>query len=389
LNFMGESIIVQLVESLVSDDVEVVSRTSAVFSILVKNVFIASSHAMQVPNVIPNLISCMNSNQSDCDIQVYICSALESLINFEDFSLRAGIVQDGGMYALSDALRLHGTNPKLVEFACRVLSLVIPSSDGDTITSMRGPLGDTLMGVLQAHVDNADAESAVMDALWTCCSQDDYFKHIMITSDFVSMVVQVMTLQLGSAEVQSSGCRLLWILSSYGTGKDAIGHVGGVAAVVNAMLAHNQSTTVQKEGLSALKNLATASKNKSMIEQAGGEDAVLYALWIHYRHPQVISSAYSALNNIAVDSATKTVKLMNEKTIESSVFAMSRFSMDETVQKNICFYLKSLSYLPGNLEIMYRYSDRLIPLLYAAADNFPQYCNDRAASVIKKIQQYD
>jgi hypothetical protein len=388
LNFMSESIIVQLVESLLSDDVEVVSRTSAVFSILVKNVFIASIHAMQVPNVIPNLISCMNSNQSDCDIQVYICSALESLINFEDFSLRAGIAQDGGMHALSDALRLHGTNPKLVEFACRALSLVIPSSDGDTIASMRGPLGDTLMGVLQAHVDNADAESAVMDALWTCCSQDDYFKHIMINSDSLSVVVQVMTLQLGSAEVQRSGCSLLWILSSYGTGKDAIGHFGGVAAVVNALLAHNESTTVQKEGLCALKNLATASNNRSMIEQAGGEDAVLYALWIHYRHPQVISSAYSALNNIAVDSATKTVKLMNEKTIESSVFAMSRFSMDETVQKNICFYLKSLSYLPGNLEIMYRYSDRLIPLLYAAADTFPQYCHDRAASVIGKIQQY-
>lgn len=388
LNFMGESIIVQLVESLHSDNSEVVSLASAVLAILVKNVFVASSHAMQVPNVIGILIACMNSNQSDCDIQIYVCSALESLINFEDFSLRAEIAHDGGLDAICDALRLHGTSPRLVEFACRVLSLVIPSSDGNAITAMRSPLGDTLLRVLQAHVDNSDTESAVMDALWTCCSQDDYFKHLLVGSDSLSVVVQVMTLQLGSAEVQRSGCSLLWILSSYGNGKEAIGHFGGVAAVVNALLAHNESTTVQKEGLTALKNLATASNNKGMIEEAGGEDAVLYALWIHYRHPQVISSAYSALNNIAVDSATKTVKMMNEKTIENCVFAMSRFSTDETVQKNVCFYLKSLSYLPANLETMGRYSDQLIPLLYAAADTFPQYCRDRAVSVIGKIQQY-
>eukprot|EP00980_Cylindrotheca_fusiformis_P011245 scaffold2577_cov123-Cylindrotheca_fusiformis.AAC.2 len=389
LNFMGESIIVHLVESLVSDNVEVASRAVAVLSILLKNVFVASSHAMQVPNFIVTLLSCMSKNQTNCDIQIYVCSALESLMNFEDDSLRAEISRGGGLDAISNSIRLHGTNPKLVDFACRVLSLFVSSvNDAKMVASLRNSLGDTLTAALEAHVDSAGTESAVMDALWSCCSHDDYFKRLLITNGSLGMIVQVMTLHLGSAEVQRSGCSLLWILSSYGSGKDTIGQFGGVAAVINALLAHNESTTVQKEGLTALKNLATASQNKNMIEEAGGEDAVLYALWIHYKHPQVISSAFSALNNIAVDSATKSVKLMNEKTIEICVFAMSRFPMDETVQKNVCFYLKSLSYSPANLEMICQYRDQVIPLLHAASDTFPQSCRDRARSVIGKMKKF-
>jgi len=386
LNFMGESIIVQMLDSVLSSDFGLVERASSVLAILLKNVFIASGHALQYPNVTDLLLSCITSNRKNCNIQINILSSLESLINFEDVSLRANIALDGGVEALCDALRTHGRDPRLVEFACRVLSLVIPSS-GNALTSIRNMLSVTLIQMLRTNASNPDAEAAVMDVLWTCCSQDDYFKNEVMRQDVISSIIQVMKRQLGSSDVQRSGCSLLWVLSSYGSeGKETIGGCGGVPAVVNALLAHSQSTTVQKEGLTALKNLATASDNKRAIEQVGGEDAVLYALWIHYKNPQVVSNAYSALNNIAVDSPTKSVKLMNEKTFANSTSAMRRFSSDESVQKNVCFYLKSCSYLPGNLEFINRYGDKLVPLLQVAATKFPDQCGDPAISVISKIQ---
>ncbi|KAL3936136.1 MAG: hypothetical protein SGBAC_008481 [Bacillariaceae sp.] len=387
LNFMGESIIVQLLDSLMSPDFDLVERTSSVLAILLKNVFIASGHAMQYPNVTDHLVSCMGSNRSNCKILINMCSSLESLINFEDESLRAKIALDGGVEALSDALRTHGSDARLVEFDCRVLFLIIPSSC-NLVSSMRNMLSIPLTEVLHTHMKNPDAEAAAMDALWTCCGQDDYFKNELMRQESLTAIIQVMERLLGSAEVQRAGCSLLGVLSSHGSrGKETIGGFGGGAAVVNALLAHTQSSSVQKEGLSALKNLASATENKQVIEQAGGEEAVLYALWTHYKNPQVVSNAYSALNNIAVDSSTKAVKLMNEKTFENCSSAMKRFSKDEGVQKNVSVYLKSCSYLPENLKLMKKYVGKLVFSLQIAAKNFPEHCGDRANSVIVKLQQ--
>eukprot|EP00526_Cylindrotheca_closterium_P029028 CAMPEP_0113603662 /NCGR_PEP_ID=MMETSP0017_2-20120614/1394_1 /TAXON_ID=2856 /ORGANISM="Cylindrotheca closterium" /LENGTH=1147 /DNA_ID=CAMNT_0000512061 /DNA_START=123 /DNA_END=3562 /DNA_ORIENTATION=- /assembly_acc=CAM_ASM_000147 len=360
LDFMGESIIVQLLDSLLSPDFDLVERTSSVLAILLKNVFIASGHALQYPNVTDHLVTCMSTNRSNCKVQINMSSSLESLINFEDASLRAKIALDGGVEALCDALRTHGSDPILVEFACRVLFLVIPSS-GNHVTSMRNMLSVSLIQVLHTHMNNAEAEAAAMDALCTCCGQDEYFKNELIRQESLNAIIQVMGHQLGSAEVQRAACSLLGVLSSHGNrGKEVIGGFGGATAVVNALLAHNKSSSVQKEGLSTLKNLATTAENKRAIEQAGGEEAVLYALWTHYKNPQVVSNAYSALNNIAVDPPTKSVKLMNEKTFENCSSAMKRFAKDEGVQKNVCFYLKSCSYLQGNLEMMNRYAGKLV-----------------------------
>jgi hypothetical protein len=388
LNFMGDTFVEQLVESLDSTDIEVVSRFSGVLAFLFKKAITASNHAVQMPNAIYDLISCMKSNEFDPKIQTNVCYALEGLINVDDFGVRATIVQHGGLYAVCDALSFHMSSPILVQHACRVLCSIVPSSDGNMIASMRKALGDTLLEVLCQHIDNAETEAAVIDALWTCCGQDEYFKDILVNKESLSTIVQIMNRNLGSAEVQQSCSSLLWILSGYGNGKDAIGACGGVSAVVNALFAHNESTAIQKEGLAALKNLATTTNNKRLIEQVGGEDAVLYALQIHYNIPQVISTAYSALNNIAVDSETKIVKLMSDQTFEYGTSAMARFPMDEGIQKNICFYLKSCSYMPGNVEVMHRHSYRLIPLLNAAATNFPQHCHDRAIRLIEKMEQY-
>jgi hypothetical protein len=115
---------------------------------------------------------------------------------------------------------------------------------------------------------------------------------------------------------------------------------------------------------------------------------VIYALWIHYRDPEVVSIGLSALNNISVDSVSRSVAKMNEQILTIVVAAMKIFSMDEFVQKNACFYLKTCSYLPENVRIMCENSDTLLPLLLQAGDNFPKTCGDRSAAVITKITSY-
>ena len=76
---------------------------------------------------------------------------------------------------------------------------------------------------------------------------------------------------------------------------------------------------------------------------------------------------------------------MNDQVLSIVVAAMRVFPMDELVQKNACFYLKTCSYLPENVRMMSQNSDVLLSLLLQAGDNFPKTCGDRSAVVVTKI----
>jgi hypothetical protein len=388
LELMGNSTcIASLMAALGGDNSDVANRASAVLASLLSQVYTASNQVMQVPDAIQKLIFCLKSNELDPQIQVNICLILESLVNFEEYSV-VSIAESGALHVLCEAMNDHRTHVQLIEHSCRVMSSIIPSIDPNTMSSMKTTLGKTLIELLKSHMGHAEVESAIMEALWTCCGQDDYFKHILINESSMLSIVQTMTLQLGSAELQRCGCSLLWLLSGYGHGKQMIGECEGISAIVNALLAHNQSTAVQKEGMTALKNLATAPCNKPRLTKADGEITVLCSLRINYLDPLVISSALSALNNMAVDSETRTVSTMREEILDCIISAMGRFPAEEPLQKNACFYLKSCSYLPANLQMMNQRSAKLIPLLQRAAANFPPQCHGRAIGVISKMQKF-
>eukprot|EP00536_Pseudo-nitzschia_multiseries_P017625 jgi/Psemu1/248273/estExt_Genewise1.C_16850002 len=238
---------------------------------------------------------------------------------------------------------------------------------------------------LENHVENSDVVSAILDVLCTCCDRDDHFKNYLLEENRARMIINTMQLNLGSIGAQLNGCNLFSILSNFGNGKERIGKYGGIPTIINALLAHNDSTGVQRKGLVALKNLATAPANKPIINDMGGESSVIYALWINYRNPEVVSIGLSALNNIAVDPVTRSVAKMNEQAIIIVVAAMRNFPMDECVQKNACFYLKTCSYLPENVQMMCEQSEDLLPLLLQAGESFPDHCLNRANAVITKI----
>ena len=178
------------------------------------------------------------------------------------------------------------------------------------------------------------------------------------------------------------------MLTDFGSGKEITGRFEGISTVINALLAHNDSIEVQRKGLVTLKNLAIASVNKPMLTEMGGESTVIYSMYIHYRDPQVISTGLSALCNIAVDFISRGVAQMNDQILLIAVAAMQRFSMDELVQKNACFYLKTCSYIPPNVRMMCGKSYELFPLLLLAADNFPKPCGERANALVINIASY-
>jgi hypothetical protein len=385
--FMGNSSCVgYMVGLLNSDNVEFVDRASAILSTLTTKVFMAVNQMMQVPNIIRQLISCMNSQQSQHHIVTNICVILEALLNFEDTKLRYSIVENGGVAALCSAIDAHQANATLCKDACRVISLLVPCLDASALGTLKASLESTLIPLIQVHVDNPESEAAVLDLLWALGSTDDYFKGVLQSEQNLQLIVQAMSCHLGSGDLQRSGCGMLWLLSGYGNGKRLIGQLGGIQAILNAMLAHNQSTSIQKEGLTALKNLATEATNKPLLAEHDCVQVVTYALWINYQQPLVISSALSALNNIAIDSRTKSVAPLPPAILDITLSAMRRFPMDEVLQSNACFYLKSCTYLPDNRGLMKQHTKEIFSVLQQASTNFPNSCQERAQSIMKKVQ---
>jgi hypothetical protein len=390
LEFIGSATGINALMDTIGPEKEevVVTSSTRILASLLDKVYTASVYIMHNSEAIKKLILCMAANQGNHYIQINICSILESIISMEDDRIRGSIGDYGGVKAICDALILHGSNEVLVKQACGVLSSIVPACE-NILYKTTVQLDKTLIQTLQLHMENPEVQSTVMDVLSTCCRQDEYFKTIAVSDrNCIGSIIQSMNLHLGSAELQKSGCSLIWVISGFANSKETIGLQGGISAIVNGMLAHSDSTAIQKAGSAALKNLATLPCNKPLIAFVSGEDAVLYALLIHVRDPQVVSGALSALNNIAVDSETGNVSPMKEAVLQVVVIAMKLFSDVEVVQKNACFLLKSCSYSDFNLKLMTRSSEKLIPLLFHAAESFSQACGDRAMSVMSKMEKY-
>ena len=366
----------------------VVASSTRILASLLNKVYTASSDIMHNSEAIKTLILCMAGNQGNSYIQINICSILESIITLEDDRVRGSIGDNGGVDAICDALILHGSNQVLVQHACDVLSSIVPAAREKILENMRGQLDCALIQALQLHMENPEVQSAVMDVLSAYCRQDKHSKTIIASDpNGIGAIIQSMNLNVGSMELQRSGCNLIWVISGSTNSKESIGLQGGISAIVNGMLAHSDSAAIQKAGLAALKNLATVSCNKPLIASVRGEDAILYALWIHLRDPQIVSGALSALNNIVVDSETGQVGPMKEEVMQVVLIAMKQFSDVEHVQKNACFLLKSLSFSNFNLHAMTRSSTKLNPLLFHAAETFSSTCGDRARGVMSRMEE--
>jgi hypothetical protein len=374
-----------------SESNEVSCRSSAVLVSVLYNYPASSNYIMKCHGAIEKLISSLGSTQDDLEIQVNICSILNALVTGADLnSVIASLIgqNSNGIHTLCMSISSHSKNRMIPMTVCKILASIVPYLGTDAFSRSWELMKPPIIVSLKTHLEDPEVEAAVLDVLFIFCERDDNIKQFLLEDYQIRMIISAMQFSLGSDELQKSGCNLFSLLTDFGSGKEIIGRFEGISTVINALLAHNDSIEVQKKGLVALKNLATASVNKPMLTEMGGESTVIYSMYIHYRDPQVISTGLSALNNIAVDSISRSVAQMNDQVLMIAVAAMRRFPMDELVQKNACFYLKTCSYLPPNIRMMCEKSDELFPLLLLAADNFPKLCGERANALVTKIASY-
>jgi len=374
-----------------SENMEVSGRSSRILSSLLNKNPESAYEIAQNSYFVGRIIAIAASKRGDLTVQLSIFSIVHAIVTTSTEHV-AGITEmlyrHNGVQTMCMSVTSHPQNRLMAIHLCKIISSVIPFLDSGGIASSRDGIKFSLIYLLEDHLENPDVESAIFDAFCTCCDYDDLFKEFLLEDTRAQMIMNTMQLCLGSESLQASGCKLLSILSGFGSGKERIGNYGGIPVIVNALLAHNDSVRVQKTGLVVLKNLATVPSNKQIIDATEAETIVVYALWIHHNDPEVTSIGLSALNNIAVDSVNRSVAKMKEQVLKIVIAAMKVFPVDELVQKNACFYLKTCSYLPENVKMLCANSDDLLPLLLQAGDNFPSTCGSRSATVVTKITSH-
>lgn len=378
-----------------SESSEVAGRSCAVLASLCQTDFRASSYVMEYPDAIKLLLLGMASNQQELQIQIDLMSILETLVNSRNKIAFAKIHENNGIATLCNGLKKHSSRRTFVLLCCPILSTSIRLLGNSAETLPRDLLKESLMNAAVRYQEDADAEAVIFDALCACGQLDDGFKsllkeaHVLEETNTSTMagalylgqiVVGAMQLNLGSADLQKGGCRLLWLLSSLEHGEETIGSFAGIQTIVNALLAHIDSADVQKEGLLALTRLATASQNTPMIDDPDPERVVKWSMWIHYRDPSVLS--------VALDFLTRRMNkpMMDENVLTIVVAAMSSFPVAEQLQKNACSYLNNCSYTPENMRMMNEKREQLVPLLRRAGDQFPQHCRAKAMSIERRLQ---
>ena len=297
------------------------------------------------------------------------------------------VVCRDGLPALTDALCRHGDNRTIAEHGCYVLKFVLRQCDLRQITAVRTKLAGALISIMGGR-DGVRAASVSMDVYIECIRHDAYYLQSGIQPTTIRTVVGSMNMHLESADLQWSGCNFLRALSIDQHAKEIVGREGGIVAIMTCMMVHGQSKSVCEVALSAIRRLAMSPSNKLLIRQNGGIDVIIENLRSLMSDSEIVSSLFSALNNIVVESESRSVAEVGVEVILLLGDSMSRFPDDEQVQKNACFLLKSCSFRPWNLRIMYQQQSTLVPLLTRAGEVFPEQCRIIATGVVKRLCAY-
>lgn len=172
------------------------------------------------------------------------------------------------------------------------------------------------------------------------------------TEDFetIEEVIEYMTKNEGSAEVQL-GC--LELLGAQAKGSDAkreIAAAGGIEAVLRALLAHVGDRDVTAQGFYALRNLASHNaSNKVRIVTSGGYDAIVAGMSAHSDDAEVQQHGVEAIWIIAVAPATK-VAAVESGALGAVLSAMSKHSEDSLLQRLGCAALQNISDDPSGVR---------------------------------------
>jgi hypothetical protein len=384
LHLIGSSSVIGiLIQMLQTDNEHVVTQSSHVLDLLLKNHFDASRILAEAKNGIAKIILCMAKHPSSEELQQRLCSVVESLVVLLDNRFIAELTDSGCLRALTDALNLHPHNGILVESACRALNGILADVESSVLWATRRTLSEAVMSSLEGTLKCPNAQVAVADVLYALCVKEDYFKILVAGS--VPDILRSLNDYPTKADLQKCGCAIIRKIASSGENMDIVGQSDTVRCIVNSMLLHPESTGLVMECLATLHYLAGEASTRKILRRFEVEDACICLLRINLTNDTIVGAVLAALNNIAVDAKRGSVSRMKHGVLDVLLMAIARYPESNSVQKQGCLLLKNYTYERGNFQAMKSRTDDLISLLVVSAETHSEACGDRAQYIMHKL----
>ena len=198
-----------------------------------------------------------------------------------------------------------------------------------------------------------DDNSSQPDAMKTCfgilaiMSREDVNK-VLIARDGMETILNVMTQHVDKADIQESGCDLIWSLAFNNSAvKDTIARHGGASVLVRAMKRHNKSPEFLKSACGALSNMCQSRLNQEGIASQGGLQPLVASIHVHQNNSKLLPFIFDALASLIVSNEENARTVSSLGMIPLIVSSLARHKAGMEVVKSGCHALAILSDVKG------------------------------------------
>ncbi len=237
--------------------------------------------------------------------------------------------------------------------------------------------------VLRRLSDN----SAQSEAIKTCfgilaiMSREESNKSV-IAKEGMDYILSAMTTHVDKADVQESGCDLLWSLAFNNiSAKEIVAKHGGPSVIVRALKRHTRSPEFLKSACGALSNMCQSKLNQDGISAQGGLQPLVGSIHAHQMNTKLLPFIFDALASLIVNNEENSRAVSSLGLIPLIVASLGRHKNMTEVVKSGCHALAILSDVKGQASKIAFAGG--VPIILLLLDMHPSYADlHRVAAVV-------
>jgi hypothetical protein len=371
------------------DNKAVVARSSQTLALIVnQNEQAVEALGANSDAVCAALILALETHSECLEIQRCVCSFVEVVVcSDKNAEPRNQLTNCGGLKALLEIFDLHRVDQQLRWSAVKALAAMIVATEADVLFANRFNLSEVLFFCfVEMSLNDIVAAATILHAIHFLCSKDEFFRRAVALT--IPSLQVWMVRYFSDCDVQLQGCHLILkaVTSDNELSLVAEGRGALIEFLCNLLLAHAESRELVECILNILRILGAQSVLKRVFENCEADEVIVSTMHTHSHHPNILANAFATLNNIAVNVEERTIYPLKDSALQAVIDAMTRYQSENNVQANALILFKSYTLDHDSLSKMKKASEKLVPLLFSAAENFTQDCEARAEYILRRLR---
>ena len=251
-------------------------------------------------------------------------------------------------------------------------------------------LSNRVHDIIRRMADNLTQAEATKTCygILAIMSREDASKTI-IAKNGLDIILSGMQTHMDKADVQESGCDLLWSLAFNNSAiKELIGNCNGTGVVVRSLKRHSKSPEFLKSACGALSNLCQFKVNQQGVASHGGLQPLINSIVTHQRNAKLLPFIFDALASLIVGNEENARMVSSQDGITKILTATVVHKDVSEVVKSGCHALAILSDVKGQAsKIAFAGGVAAILPLLDLHPSYPDFHRVAAVVLLRMLQE--